>query len=252
VNGEHHRISLVEAVFMSPLVFPALQTDKTVRLLEITDTGIDQIHFQALLNLLHGKPVKVTASSRLSLFRLSRHLENRDLTRLFLCLPDEDTIIQSHETVVAADLTAETRANLLSLDVDTLEMILISHDLRILSGDWLLDLILELGPGSECLLKYVKYEFLSSEVDPAPGVWVGDPSLKSFLFTLSNPQNVSPRRFEVDPSVHNYILHSDSDNCYVLWMGYCGAITEIQLEYGLRVQHQRIRPETRKNGYVCE
>jgi hypothetical protein len=55
--------------------------------------------------------------------------------------------------------------------------------------------------------------------------WVGDHSLKSFLFTLKNPHNIPARRFGMKSSGQKYVLHPNPAGGYLLWMGFNGAIT---------------------------
>jgi hypothetical protein len=131
--------------------------------LEIEDNSIDCGHVRDLVALVEGKTVKVTASSRLSLIKLSCAFQNSDLTRLLFDLPSQDSIIESRKTSVGFDLTVHAREELFLLDVDTLGLILTNEELRIESEDWLMKLILELGEGYRSLLSYVKYEFLSAE-----------------------------------------------------------------------------------------
>jgi hypothetical protein len=161
VNGESFLIPLVEAVFLSPRVFSVLKTDKTVRLLEIENSGIDAVHLGNFVELVEGKTVNFTSSSRFSLIRLSTELGNPDLTRIFFGLHSDTSITQPLKSSVGFDLTIERREDLFLLDFDTLEMILTNESLRIESEDWLMELILELGEDFRGLLNHVKYEFLS-------------------------------------------------------------------------------------------
>jgi hypothetical protein len=57
------------------------------------------------------------------------------------------------------------------------------------------------------------------------GDWSGDPSQKSFLFTLKNPGNTSPRRFRMKSGGQNYVLYSWADGRNLVWMGSAGAIS---------------------------
>jgi hypothetical protein len=335
VNGEEWTLSLVEAVFLSPRVFSALKADPTIRFLEITDDQIDVKHIDHLLNVVRGRGLKVTKSSRLSLLRLSRQLWNRDLTQLFLGLRDDETINEPlGHLSIGFDLTVHSRDDLFLVDVETLEHLLRSDQLRIESEDWLLYLILDLGSEYRCLLDAVKYEFLSPEalarfldnfgyseithdiwrslvrrlrgekpaeipnryikpldvrafpssiVSGFPSVlsvieekkvrllyrgtrdgftcsnchplvkghsnlvvvvestggwifggyahckwpesddtWSGDPSQKSFLFTLKNPHNSPPRRFAMESTRKDHVLACSS--AYLVWIGSVGAI----------------------------
>jgi hypothetical protein len=52
--------------------------------------------------------------------------------------------------------------------------------------------------------------------------WSGDPSQKSFLFTLKNPHNIPPRRFAVESTRKENVLFFY--NKYLVWMGLDGAI----------------------------
>jgi hypothetical protein len=52
--------------------------------------------------------------------------------------------------------------------------------------------------------------------------WSGDPSQKSFLFTLKNPHNIPPRRFEMESTMQKYVLYFQT-SCLV-WVGNAGAI----------------------------
>jgi hypothetical protein len=164
VNGETYSVSLAEAVFLSPRIFSLLKSDITIRFFEITDAHIEQNQLESLLEIVRGRRVKVSGSSRLSLGRLSSQLWNRDLTHLFCGLGEEETIIEPHwVSSVSFDLTVQNRESVLVLGVEELEEILGSEELRIESEDWLLDLIFELGTDYRVLLHYVKSDFLSSE-----------------------------------------------------------------------------------------
>jgi hypothetical protein len=331
VNGEESTLSLVEAVFLSPRVFLALKSDPTIRFLEITDDQIEGTHIDDFLNIVRGRGVKLTKSSRLSLLRLSRQLWNRDLTQLFFGFRDDETVIEPRGHLsIGFDLTVHSRDDLFLVDVETLEHLVRSDELRIESEDWLLYLILDLGSEYRCLLDAVKYEFLTREglskfldhfcysemtdgiwrslvrrlrgeksaeirdrhvrrafpsliVSELPSVlsvieeknvrllfrgtrdgftvanchplvkghsnlvivvestggwifggyahckwpennnaWSGDPSQKSFLFTLKNPHNIPPRRFAMDSAKKDYVLYCY--NTYLVWIGYNGAI----------------------------
>jgi hypothetical protein len=331
VNGQNSVLSLVEAVFLSPRVFSALKTDRTIRFFEITDPQIDQDHFSDLIEIIHGRPVRLTASSRAALLRLARQLGNADLARMFFALRDDETVNQQCQSSVGFDLTLRRRKELFLLDADTLDHILSSDELRIESEDWLLELILELGDTYRALLSHVRCEFLSvdglskflghfhywdmtaeiwsglvrrlrgenpsggnrarylhrafpsSIVSGFPAVlsvieeknvrlwyqgtrdgftaanchpqvagrsnllilvettggwifggyahckwpecgWERDPSLKSFLFTLKNPHNIPPRRFEMRKSDQDYVLALSGSPAYLVWMGWMGAI----------------------------
>jgi hypothetical protein len=329
VNGEESTLSLAEAVFLSPRVFSALKADPTIRYLEITDDQIEPKHIDDVLNIVRGRGMKMTKSSRSSLLRLSCQLGNMDLTQLFFGLRDDETLIEPLGHIsIGFDLTLHSRDDLFLLDVETLEHLLRSDQLRIESEDWLLYLILELGSEYRRLLDAVKYEFLSPEglsrfldnlgycdltsdiwtglvrrlrgekpaeipsrhvgrafpsliVSELPSVlsvieeknarllyrgtrdgftvanchplvkghsnlvilvestggwifggyahckwpengWSGDPSQKSFLFTLKNPHNVPPRRFVMKSTKQANVLYCETS--YLVWIGGSGAI----------------------------
>jgi hypothetical protein len=347
LNDHDYTLSIVEAVFLSPRVFSALKTDSTIRFFDITDPRIDHNHFGDLLDIVHGRPVKVTAASRLSLLRLSSRLGNADLARIFFGLREQEALNEEIQTSVRFDLTAHNREDLFLLDCDALEQLFISEELQIESEDWLLELILELGDDYRRLLNCVKFEFLTTEVlsrflgqfdysdvtgeiwsslarrlidgqsnrvnsgrygrkELSPGImsgvrsavvprfesaivsefppvlsviegkktrllyrgtrdgftrasctprvaghsnllilvqtkrgwifggyahcewpdkgWSGDPSLKSFLFTLRNPHNIPDRRFALRSEYQENVLHVHADSRVMLWMGASGGI----------------------------
>jgi hypothetical protein len=333
VNGQDSLLSLVEAVFLSPRVFSAWKTDSTIRFFEINDPEIDGSHIGDLLEILDGRRVTVTASSRLSLLRLSSQLGNRDLTKLFFGLGSGETVIEAIHPSLGFDLTVERREDLMVLEVDTLDEFLRSEELVIESEDWLLDLILDLGDNYRSLLNAVKYEFVSEEglskflshfdycditdeiwkslmrrllgekskalslsryssthgqfdsviVRRIPGVlsvieetnvrllyrgsrdgfsaadhdprvkghsnlltlvettegwtfgsythckwpdsgWAMDPTAKSFLFTLTNPHKIPPRRFEMTSDQQKHTSYLWVGRQYMVWIGFQGAI----------------------------
>jgi hypothetical protein len=43
------------------------------------------------------------------------------------------------------------------------------------------------------------------------GDWTADDSEKSFLFTLTNPHNITPRRFALDPAMKQWAINCDSE-----------------------------------------
>jgi hypothetical protein len=164
VNGEDCALSLVEAVFLSPRIFSALKSDTTIRCLDITDEHIESKYIDDLLTLLRGGSVTVTKSSRLPLLRLSRQLGNSYLIQLFFGLRDEGRVIGPlGETSLGFDLTIPSREDVFQVDVETLDHLLRSDELRIASEDWLLELIIDLGSDYRVLLNAVKYEFLSAD-----------------------------------------------------------------------------------------
>jgi hypothetical protein len=340
VNGENYSVPLAEAVFLSPRVFSLLKSDITIRFFKITDRGIDQRHFEPLLEIVRGRRVRVAGSSRLSFAKLSSQLGNTSLIQLYLGLGDGDTVIEPvYRASSGFDLTVYSRESLLSLNFATLAQIVGSDTLRIESEDWLLDFIIELGDEYRDLMGFVKYDFLSAErlrtfldefdyrdmsdeiwtslvrrlrgemptgenpnryrqapaaspsgfgfsstiVSEFPAVlsvieaknarllyrgtrdgfassncqslvvghsnlliivettegwifggyahckwpendWVGDPSWKSFLFTLKNPHNIHARRFGMTSNGKDHVLYAYPSGGAVVWMGYSGAI----------------------------
>jgi hypothetical protein len=55
--------------------------------------------------------------------------------------------------------------------------------------------------------------------------WKGDDTMKSFLFTLKNPHNVSARTFRMVSAQKAYVNYCrKSDDGYLTWIGNCGAI----------------------------
>jgi hypothetical protein len=164
VNGHDYSLSLAEAAFLSPRIHTLVKTDPTIGRFEITDERIEDHSFPDLLTLVGGSSLKVKSSSRTSLIHLSRYLGNKELTQLFLGPGAGECEAGRGVVELGFDLTLIPRCDLLFLDVDTLEAILSSEDLRVESEDWLLGLIEEFGDEYRRLLNEVKFEFLSEDV----------------------------------------------------------------------------------------
>jgi hypothetical protein len=70
----------------------------------------------------------------------------------------EDSI----DSPVSSHFYSYSRSDLSLLSIESLSSLLSEDELVIETEDWLLELILELGPSYYSLLDYVRYEFLSS------------------------------------------------------------------------------------------
>jgi hypothetical protein len=102
----------------------------------------------------------------------------RTKCRFGCCIEKEVEFAALHFEDVNAD-------SLDAVDISVLESILSSDSLRLASEDSLLDFILSVGSGSECLFRYLRSEYLSCERIPELLDFLsgseGDPLIWSFL-----------------------------------------------------------------------
>jgi hypothetical protein len=69
--------------------------------------------------------------------------------------------------------------------------------------------------------------------------WAGDPSQKSFLFTLKNPHNIPARRFGMASTRQAYVLQMYTSGSPIVWMGSSGAIALMTGCSASAVSHNR-------------
>jgi hypothetical protein len=170
VNGQEHPVRLVEAVLLSPHVASQFKMDNTTQRFVVDDDRLQKDSFSLLVSLIRSERVRITSSSRKSLILLCHKLGNRSLEIFIVGLPFgplwNEIVVEGGspaELKTEIDLCSISSEDLSFLDLETLESILSSDNLRIESEDWLLNLILSLGDDYLILLKQIKIEMLSDE-----------------------------------------------------------------------------------------
>jgi hypothetical protein len=170
VNGYGYSVSVIEAILLSSRILPELENDCTRARFEINDSRIDHQYFNDLLQFVRCETVSITASSRRSLLLLSRYLGNASFEQVFFGLQFESALhsIELNFCSPFSSLLADTKdlssmsiEDFSLLDIETIQTILSSEDLRLESEDWLLKAIISLGSNYSSLLDFVRIEFLT-------------------------------------------------------------------------------------------
>jgi hypothetical protein len=184
VNGEKTRMSIIEALLLSPRVASQLQSDSTMREYVISNDQIESGSLSSLLSLFISDSIRITVSSLPSLILLAQCLGNHHFSTLLFNFKrknqtkeneKENANTNTNAHVIDITLDEITNSNILFdlssiseedrelLDLETLSTILSSDSLRIESEEWLLHFILSLGADYSTLLNYVRFEFMSDE-----------------------------------------------------------------------------------------
>jgi hypothetical protein len=197
IGSDRFHCDRFQAAFLSPLIATALSADPTVDEFVInipspdsvpdTDVNFDSTSafasnsIAALERLICGEMVQLSESQISQMERLYEFLGNAELNEQVIDFSTKgeeltvsnsllqyhkksrfDLSVTSESAFIASHFSEFKSVDLRRLNVSELEAIANSETLTIESGDWFLDLILDLGSDYRNLVSSVRFEFLSS------------------------------------------------------------------------------------------